>query len=425
MVSIKPFKGLRYNPLQINDLSEVTAPPYDVISPEQQDQLYQKHPNNIVRLILGKKFEGDDEHYNVYARASATLKTWQDEGVMQPETEPVIYAYNQSWRDEKGELCQRLGFIALLKLHPYSDNIVLPHEQTLSGPKVDRLNLTRATQTTLSPIFCLYNDPNMVVESSRFQEAADAAEPVSDADGVVHTFWPVTDKNLLSAVQEMLKNKPVVIADGHHRYETALGYQQEMREKLGDPTELGHQPYDYTLAFFCNTQSPGLKVYPTHRVFKQFPDAWKAESLIEAVSEHFDLIDDANCDNLKAAFWLKHNDSSKACILKNTDSIIKLPNELKDLDVAILDEVVIQQTMLNNANQLKQDGYLVFVRNDDEVKQLLKDGALVFWMKTPDIHQMETICQAGLKMPQKSTYFYPKLLSGLVCFAHKLAAVTA
>lgn len=410
MVTIKPFTGLRYNLQHVSSLDDVTAPPYDVISPAEQDALYEKSPHNIVRLILGKLFDSDSEADSVYTRAKATLDEWVKNQVLQPEPHPAIYGYNQAWQGNN-----RQGFIALLKLHPYEDKVVLPHEQTLAGPKKDRLNLTRATETTLSPIFCLYNDAGYFVESEAFQASGDQKKvTVMDKDGIEHTFWPVTDEQLITTLQNQLRDKPVVIADGHHRYETALAYQAEKGASSGAS--------NYTMAFFCNSLSPGLKVYPTHRVFEGLPQGFTFESVIEKFHKLVDLVPDPNMEHPFAVFWLRYNKYPKpmAVILEPETDLSKLEGPLQELDVAILDTLIMQQILETPANDLKAAHHLVFIRDEQETLEKINDGALVFWMKTPDIQKMEAICQAGLKMPQKSTYFYPKLLSGLVCYPHWL-----
>lgn len=417
MVQIKPFTGLRYADAA---LEAVTAPPYDVISPSQQDELYAKHPQNIVRLILGKQLENDTDTNNVYSRAAETLASWRTENALLKEDQPAIYAYAQSWTDSAGKKTTRYGFLSLVRIAPYEKNIVLPHEFTLSGPKTDRLNLTRATQTTLSPIFLLYNDPETWVEKNVFNQTFwDKALNVTDPDGVLHTFLPVTDAEIIGSITQLMTPQQVIIADGHHRYETSLTYQKEKREQATDAPE-GSLPCDYTLAFFTNTSSPGLKVYPTHRIIKHLPEGVSSSDFLAQLEEIF--IPSTHPE--MTLFWLQagNNASKQALQLKPGVDISMLPQPLQELDVAIIDKLVFENILKTDANTLKQNGDLAFVRDEAEVEALLKSGEgdlpIVFYVHAPDTHQIEAICKSGFRMPQKSTYFYPKLLSGLVLYSH-------
>lgn len=409
MVHIAPFQGIRYNPAKIDDWAKVTAPPYDVISPTQQAQLHQNSPYNIVRLILGEKHASDTDQDNVYTRAHNTLEAWLSEQAVLPEAQPAIYAYRQSW-DE----VTRSGFIARLKLEPYETGQILPHEFTLGGPKADRLALFKATGSILSPIFCLYDDPQLLAEAALFSAIPEDAVTVIDPDNVEHTFWPVTQVETVSAIQHLLAQQPVLIADGHHRFETAVAYQQwrnaQSHRPENDPEE---KPWDYTMAFFTNMADDGLRVYPTHRVFDSWPNGWDADKLKTSVESVFEAVSDEN-----ALFWLQvHGQAKQGYQLKPGVDATAIPAPLRDLDVALLDYFVFEQAMGHSANDLKQAGYLHFIRDEAETLETLKQpNSLVFWVNAPDVNQVKTICQSGYRMPQKSTYFYPKLLSGLVLY---------
>ena len=225
MVRVQPFQGLRYNPANIKTIETVVAPPYDVISPTEQTQLHDKHPFNIVRLILGHKKDQDTEHDTVYTRAHETLEAWRETGILQADELPAFYAYSQSW-----EGLERRGFIGRLQLEDYDSEQVLPHEYTLGGPKADRLALMKATGSILSPIFCLYHDPEKQMEVLLFKHPARVPPiEITDKDGVLHRFWPVTDPASIQQLQHLLQDKAVLIADGHHRYETAVAYRDWRR----------------------------------------------------------------------------------------------------------------------------------------------------------------------------------------------------
>ncbi len=417
MVHIRPFPGLRYNPQQVTDMEAVVAPPYDVISAAEQQALHEKSPYNVVRLILGLKQPSDSESQNVYTRAHETLEAWREAGVLTAESQPAFYAYSQQW-----DGLERRGIIAAMQLEDYESGQVLPHEYTLGGPKADRLALMKATGTVLSPIFCLYHDPEKRLEAMLF-EVPPAVKPleVYDHDRVFHRFWPVIDAQQVDAIQTLLADKAALIADGHHRYETAVAYSQWRREQDGQQgAPKGSLPCDYTMAFFTNMADEGLKVYPTHRVFDSLPQGWTAESLLQAMAESFEPVSEE-----KALFWVQHGTGPKQAFgLKASADLSGIPEALRPLDVAILDALVFQGILKQAANELKQQGHLHFVRDEQEVLDSLKQGALVFWVHAPDVDEVRRICESGLRMPQKSTYFYPKLLSGLVMYyygTHPLA----
>jgi uncharacterized protein (DUF1015 family) len=418
MVQIYPFNGLRYNPQKVPAYGAVTAPPYDVISPSEQRQLHELNPYNIVRLILGIKDDQDNELQNVYSRAHQVLESWRTDGVMQTEESPAIYAYTQQWDN-----LERRGFIARLGLEPFETGKVLPHEYTLGGPKADRLALTKATGSILSPIFCLYNDPKKTIESILFESPSVQPIEVLDKDNVRHRFWPVTETEAILAIQMVLEDKAALIADGHHRYETALAYQAWRREqeRLED-TPVGTLPCDFTMAFFTNMADPGLKVYPTHRVFTSFPTGWTWTKLVEAIAENFEPT-----TNQDALFWVQVSGQEKQPYrLKTGVNLTDIPVPLQSLDVALLDYFIFQGILKESASNLKQQGHLQFIRDEAEIDTLLNtEEVLVFWVHAPSVMHVQKICESGYRMPQKSTYFYPKLLSGLVLYYYGIEPMTS
>ncbi len=410
MVQIRPFVGLRYDSTKIPDTTEVVAPPYDVIAPQYQSELYEKSLYNVVRLILGKKLPTEDAG-QVYQRAKETLEQWMQEGVLKPESQPVMYAYTQTW-----ESVERRGFIALLQLADYDSGQVLPHEYTLGGPKADRLALMKATGTVLSPIFGLYHDSSKTVERFLFQdEPSVPVVDIVDQDGVRHQFWPVSDPAIIQSISEVLAKQSVLIADGHHRYETALAYQDWRRnQEHQESAEHGSLPWDYTMMFLTNMADSGLRIYPTHRVFNRFPAGWDAEKLLNALEASFEPA----ADDSQALFWVQTGKSSKTGYqLKVGVDLTQIPEPLRHLDVAILDQLVFQAILKQSANDLKQEGFLQFIRDEAEIHEVLQHAeTLVFWVHAPSVNEVQTICESGYRMPQKSTYFYPKLLSGLVMY---------
>lgn len=232
MAKLVPFRGLRYNLSRIDDPASVMAPPYDVISPALQDELYRRSPYNVVRLILGKTAGGDSEADNRYTRAAADFQRWQQEGLLVRDPEPSIYLYDQEYSLEEGGSVVRRGFIALSRLEEFTSGVVKPHEKTLSGPKTDRFNLIKACSANFSPIFSLYADPCCVLESLTRKERERQPEiEVVDDDRVRHRLWRVTDSLIISKAHDLLDSKPLFIADGHHRYEAAINFRNYLREK--------------------------------------------------------------------------------------------------------------------------------------------------------------------------------------------------
>ena len=265
MPDIQAFRGIRYDLGHVGSLSDVVAPPYDVIGPDLLDELYKKHPCNCVRLILNRREPGDDEANNRYTRAKRFLRNWQSEGVLFREADPAVYVYHQQFTSE-GQTYTRRGFMARVRLERFGQGMVFPHEETMSGPKMDRLMLTAVCQANLSQIFGLYPDPD--AEAQNLLELAIAERtPLEATDhlGIVHRLWPVTDVEVISALATAMAPKPIFIADGHHRYETACDY----RDQIYDSGQLtADHPANFVLMMCLAMDDPGLLVVPTHRLFR-------------------------------------------------------------------------------------------------------------------------------------------------------------
>ena len=286
MAKIYPFRALRYDPAKVSTAQVVTQP-YDKISPAMQDRYYSASPYNLVRIILGKAEPGDDERTNVYSRAAANLQHWQAEHVLVRDTEPSIYLYTQTFRvpgDLTGTQLERRGFIAAGQLEEYDRQIVFRHEQTLSKPKADRLNLLQATRSHFGQIFMLYSDPAGAVDVAMKQERRPDVE-VTDEYDVVHRLWKVSEAATIQRVQADMDDKKLIIADGHHRYETALNYRNDMRLRSGSN---GNAPYERLMMTFVNMDSPSLVVLPTHRVVFGL-DSFDISAMIAKLGEYFDV----------------------------------------------------------------------------------------------------------------------------------------
>jgi len=283
MPEIQAFRAIRYNLGHVGSLSDVIAPPYDVIGPELQDELYRRHPNNVVRLILNRQEKTDDEQNNRYTRAKRLLKDWQAEGVLFTEADPAIYVYHQEFTSA-GQTYVRRGFMARMRLSRFGEGQVFPHEETLSGPKVDRLMLTAVCKANLSQVFGLYPDPESEVQQP-LEDLIGRLTPLEAVDhlGVIHRMWPVTDVNVIATVAARIAAKPLFIADGHHRYETACNYRQQIYDSGALRQD---HPANFVLMMFIGMEDPGLLVLPTHRLFVGVPEL-SSEELAAKLRPYF------------------------------------------------------------------------------------------------------------------------------------------
>jgi uncharacterized protein (DUF1015 family) len=446
MVQVFPFQALRYNLEAINaPLEAVIAPPYDVIDSTDQQRLYDCHAANVVRLVLNKKQAEDTETSNTYTRAAHFFKQWQQENTLVPEAVPAVYAYTQTFQ-LGDDAITRKGLLALIRIEDYASKQVLPHEATLGGPKVDRLKLNKATTATLSPIFLVYDDASLWLENqaevygttSEGQAEPQWVEaPYDDGHHVVHRMKPVTAPGLLKDIHQFFTTKQMLIADGHHRYETAIALSQDARkqwkEKYGEEPAPGSLPTDYVLAFLANMSDGGLRVFPTHRILKQWPvpknqaSGWTTEQFEAELLKRFEKV--SATAPLTSDVLSYTGPSSQASEkgypwrlkLTDTKAVSALPKGLQQLDLAILDTVIFQDIFGYSANELKETKSLRFERNDEEYHQQLAQGAVAgFEMQSPSLHLVCELANDGIRMPQKSTYFYPKILSGLLFYSHAL-----
>src|SRR5580692_1723533 len=264
MADIRPFRALRYDPQRVNPTLVVTQP-YDKITSEMQERYYAASPYNLVRIILGRREADDNTAHNVYTRASAYGAEWRREGILRQDERPSVYVYTQTFATPSGGKAERMGFIALGRVEDYSAKVVFRHEQTLARPKADRLDLLRATRTHYEQLFLLYEDSGQIDSQLAAAQPANPTIDVTDEYGVAHRVWQISDPAAIAAVQEKMRDKQLVIADGHHRYETALTYRNECRAAAGANSK-ADAPYEYVMLTFVNMNDPGLLVLPTHRV---------------------------------------------------------------------------------------------------------------------------------------------------------------
>jgi uncharacterized protein (DUF1015 family) len=417
MAVIKPFKAIHYN---LSDISEVVAPPYDVIGKELQEKLHGKNPNNIIRLDLNRE-------PNPYPAAAAEMQRMLREKVLVQDSEPAIYPYFQTFKTHGGSTVTRRGFVSWIKLEPFEAGVVLPHEHTLSGPKVDRLNLMMATKASFSQIFSLYGDPSKSLEKEydKLKNAKPYLE--ADLDGLNNKIYRITDSSVVKIFQSTLGKLPVYIADGHHRYETALEYQRQMREK--NPGRKDEAAYDHIMMYFTNTFDSGLVVYPTHRIIHSLAN-FDAEKLTNSVKAFFDLTQKADLNELARALVSAGAYSFGAVLPQKKYLLMKLkkavdilsivkedvPAPVKRLDVTLLHDFVLRQTLgiSKEAQEKKLNINYTIERNEVDAAVQSGKGQIGFLLNSTKVEQVQEVADAGAVMPQKSTYFYPKLLSGML-----------
>lgn len=433
MAHIRPFRAFRYNPDQVS-LAQVVTQPYDKITPEMQQRYYRSSPYNLVRIILGQREEADDARQNVYSRAARDFRDWRQKGVLHQDSEPSIYVYSQTFcvPGSTKEL-ERRGFIALGRLEDYSAGVVFRHEQTLSKPKADRLNLLRATRAHFGQLFMLYEDTGEV--ESLLAPKANPDIDVSDGYGVAHRVWQIADRNVIEAVQTAMKDKKLIIADGHHRYETALAYREERRQANSEASRHDAPAFEFVMMTFVNMSSPALCILPTHRVVHSLP-SFSAESFRQAAHDFFDVDEaESTIDSAGAAAILREAGRAGTTILAVTaDRAFLLhhpiPNAAPEifagmslrqqsLDIVQLHKCLLEKVLKLSEESIRNQQNLSYVRDAAEALSMVREGGanIAFLMNPCRMAQVSNVAFAGEVMPQKSTDFYPKLLSGLTIYA--------
>lgn len=425
MAEVQPFQAWRYDVGQVGDLTDVIAPPYDVIDETMQDELYKKHPCNCVRLILNRDEPDDASVDDRYARAAKFLKQWKQEGVLIQEHENALYVYHQEFEWE-GTKYVRKGFLGRLRLEELGKGNVYPHEQTMPGPKKDRLALITATETNLSPIFGLYPDAENEVMAP-LDQAILSLTPLVATDhlGTVHRMWPVTDESVINQVREIIADKPIFIADGHHRYETACNYQREL-EAAGKLD--ASSAANYVLMTFVGMEDPGLAILPTHRLVSGLPEL-SSDDVRSALGNHFSIeeVNSAEAawealemDGAQELFGVGTPADGKWLLARATDTspMLELAADQSDawrgLGVSLLHRLIIDHLIVG-ANPDSEPKYK-FVHLMNEVTEAMsgKSCQLAVLVNPAGMEHVQSISAELERMPPKSTFFYPKLLSGLV-----------
>jgi uncharacterized protein (DUF1015 family) len=446
MAYIVPFRALRYDPNRVPPASVVTQP-YDKITPEAQERYYAASPYNLVRLILGKRDAADNGAENVYSRAANYFRDWRRDGVFLQDSQPSIYVYSQRFFVPGGTReAERRGLIALGRVEDYAANVVFRHEQTLDKPKADRLDLLRATRAHFGQIFMLYNDSGEI--DSLLAEGTAPTTEVRDEYGVLNRIWKVSDPGLIELVRSKMRDKRLIIADGHHRYETALNYRNERRTMTSQPVgtsrehaggtmvraiETEEAPYELVMMTFVNMNNPGLVILPTHRVVHGLP-SFSPETFQSAARAYFNVEEvDAAVDSARATAILREAGHVGTAILAATASRVFLLHTPKapvsmfpglsirqqSLDVVQLHKVLLEGVLALSEESIRNQQNLSYIRDAGEALGAVRTaGADVAFLMNPcKMEQVRDIAFAGEVLPQKSTDFFPKLLSGLTIYA--------
>jgi len=423
---IAPFRGTRYHLTQVEDLSKVTAPPYDVISPEGQKKLYDRDPHNIIRLILGYQRPDDNDQNNRYTRSAADLKAWVESGVLAREREPSFYLYEQhfSAKTLDGEKTFiRRGFLALRRLEEFGKGI-RPHEKTLAGPKADRLLLTKSCRANLSPVFSLYSDPEgRLSDLMRKHFEKPPVADFADDDGVRQRLWAVSDPELFRKTNEIVGAKSLFIADGHHRYETAVAYRNFLREQ--NPNAPEDASFNYVMMFFSEMSDPGLLILPTHRVLHDWP-GFDAASFEKSLREWFEIgvfssdQEEAFLEKLQAVGRVGGHAFGMA-LAGRKDFQLLILKENRKAEVSQVDTAILHQILLKGMLGLKEDDekdprFMRFVKDLQESIAARREPHVnaVFLVNPTPMQVLRDVAEQGQILPPKTTFFYPKLVSGLV-----------
>ncbi len=440
MVDIAPFVATRYGHQYDDELSDLVTPPYDVIDKKLQQDLYDRHPHNLVRIDFAKPEPEDSEFENQYAHAGAIWQEWKKQGVLVEEPRKAFYVYEQEFDIPGIGRRVRRGFFAAVRLQDFSEGGIRAHEQTFAGPKADRFRLMRATHTNMSPIFCLFDDPQKE-SNDLLAEGIKGLKPVlAEMDGITHRLWSVTKPNVVQGLVKALEDKTLFIADGHHRYETSLAYRDEMRERLG--ARNGHASFDYAMIYLNNIHDDGLVVLPTHRILsKETVLGVDMQETIDDIGEYFKLtpieVDGGKLEDEatrvttmlaeageramsfvllmpKGKAWLAElkPDVDLSELIDDDD----VPPAVRKLDVTILHRYLINRAVLGNPEIELDHEDVHYVKEASEVLQCMRTCryGVAFLLNPTKVEQVCEVAREGLRMPHKSTFFYPKLLTGMV-----------
>lgn len=450
MAHIAPFRALRYDPAKVS-LSQVATQPYDKINPQMQEGYYAASPYNLVRIILGKRENTDTQQDSRYTRASGFFHDWRRQGVFLQDPQPSLYLYVERFTAPGSKIeLERRGFIALGKIEDYSAGVVFRHEQTLAKPKADRLDLLRATRAHFGQIFMLYTDPAGEIEGLMVSSSPPDLE-MRDEYGVLHQVWKISDPTLIGLVQGKMRDKKLIIADGHHRYETSLNYRNERRAAAsssspGVPRQHSSQnsliqpdgselaPHELSMMTFVNMDSPGLVILPTHRIVHSL-ESFSADNFRHGARAYFSVEEvDPSIDAARAHVILReagHSGTALLAVTRNRAFLLDTPGAVgtnvfagfslrqQSLDVVQLHKCLLEGVLGISEEAIREQQNIRYIRDAGEALAQVHDGVadIAFLMNPVRMQQVRDIAFASEVLPQKSTDFYPKLLSGLTIYA--------
>ena len=424
MVEVVPFNGLRYNEEKSGPLAELIAPPYDVIRPNMQEELYARNPYNVVRLILGKQFEDDNDSNSRYTRSAKDFTDWQSKDILKEDAEPSFYVYSQEYTFN-GQTNNRIGFFARVRLEDFDKGNICPHEMTLAKAKRDRAQLIRACRANFSPVFSLFSDPGGTIDGKLAKIIEQPPLTEIDEDSVIHRIWKVNDTETVQFLSGSFKDKKVYIADGHHRYETSLAYHKEHGAEVPDSA--------HVMMFLTNLDAQSLAINPIHRQLK-CPAPFNRQTFIKQLEPYFNmesLPKDQTADQLTTLLEKTGKDGITFCAylgqgdalllkLKDIEKVVPFmkddSNDLKVLDVYQLHTLVLRELLGIDTRKPEHQQYITYNVRTAESMANVDAGTfdLVFFMNSTRMDQVRELAERGIRLPQKATYFYPKLLSGLV-----------
>jgi uncharacterized protein (DUF1015 family) len=414
--SLRPLRALRYEPSRVK-LADVVVPPYDVITPTDRERYAGRSEYSAVRLVLPDS----------PSRAGRLLHEWRRGGILVKDAAPTLWWHVQDYIGPDGAEGSRSGFLSAVRLSPYSEGRVRPHEATHASAKAGRLELTRAVAANLSPVFGLYDDPDCAPREALRPHAGGApVMQVKDQDGTTHRFWPVTDASALAAVRDAMAERTIVIADGHHRYETAVAYRDERREREGHPD--GDQPYDFVLMHLVNLHGEGLVIYPTHRVVMgrrevtgEVLHAFDVREIDAPPAQVEAALHEIPAETIAFAVWRGAGRPALLCTLRDRGAVsmamMGAPAQVRSIDSAVLESVVLAPLLgLLDPAQFATTEAIRYVRELGAATAPVDrgDASAAFLLRPPTVEQVRAVAGAGAVMPQKSTYFFPKLYCGFL-----------
>jgi len=441
MAKTMPFRGVLYNPDKIQDLKDVVTPPYDVISERQRRAYFERHPQNVIRLILSKERPDDTEKNNRYTRAGEFFRSWLDAGILKQDVEPAFYVTEMDFSNED-EVRTRLGFVVLVRLEDFGKGGILPHEKTFSATKADRLKLMEACKANFSPIFSLFADPDEEV-MGLLRTCTESVEPDIDFREVIgyrHRLWRVTDGQIHRQVSEKMAARCLFIADGHHRYETALNYKNQIMSRImsQNGTFDSEAPCNYVMMYLTSMQDRGMIIRSVHRLLSKVPqDAM--DGFVKKAKDFFDVevlnAQAGNYDDARTTLFSKiragADQGVMGAVVRNHDPLYFLRAKegimdrlfegdisapLRKLDVKIATKLVIQKVLGFDKAALDDEKRISYTSRAPKAFKAVKEGKcdVALILNPTRLSDVEEISRAGLIMPKKSTYFFPKVVSGLV-----------